>query len=80
MTDTPATSNDNEPSDTDIAAERQRFHGRLALARESEGIYRLDPVVGVLVEAVDRLYELLEHETRRIDNELTKTVTDRGTP
>lgn len=34
----------------------------------------------VLIRAVTELYDLLEHETRRIDNELTQEVTGRGAP
>ena len=80
MTDNPAASSANEPSDIDIAAERQAFIEYVARVSKEEGIIRYDPVVGALLDAVKRLYFLLDHETRRIDNELTQTVTDRDGP
>ena len=80
MADNPGTSSD-EPGDIDIGAAREAFMKRIAGLRESgyAGEFN-NKVVRVLVQEVQRLYEILESETRRIDNELTQAVTDRDGP
>ena len=77
MTDNPATSSGSEPADIDIAAELELFEERISLAVREQHLIGMDPVQAALVNAVKRLFEILEHETRRIDNELTQAVTDR---
>ena len=74
MTDNPGTSSD-EPSDIDIGAELEAFEESINQAVRDEHIHRLDSVHLALINAVRRLFQLLERETRRIDNELTQAIT-----
>lgn len=76
MTDDPGISGD-EPSDIDIGAARQAFTERIERIKEQGRWGNVTEVDQVLIRAVTELYDLLESETRRIDNELTQAVTDR---
>ena len=75
MADNPSTSSGDEPSDIDIGAARQAFVDHISLLRDDPTIRIVDAVDVALINAVAQLYALLEHETRRIDNELTQAVT-----
>ena len=74
MTDTPGTSS-GEPSDTDIGAARKEFVERIISHKEAGYAGEISRVDQLLINAVIELYDLLESETRRLDNELTEAVT-----
>ena len=76
MTDNPATSSD-EPSDIDIGAARAAFIERITSYKQTGHAGQVSAVDQMLINAVAELYSLLDSETRRIDNELTRAVTDR---
>ena len=71
MTDTPATS--SEP--IDIAEELEAFTERIARIRKEGRWGHVTEVDEVLIGAVTKLFSLVDHETRRIDNEVTEAVT-----
>ena len=77
MADTPSTSSGDEPSDIDIGAAREAFIERITNYKKAGYAGEVSTVDQMLINAVAELYNLLEHETRRIDNELTQAVTDR---
>lgn len=80
MTDNPNISSASESSDIDIGAARAAFTERIERIKTGGRWGNVTEVDQVLIRAVTELYGLLEHETRRIDNELTQEVKGRGDP
>ena len=76
MADNPGTSS-GEPDDIDIGAAREAFIERITNYKQAGYAGEVSRIDQMLINAVAELYSLLEHETRRIDNELTQAVTDR---
>lgn len=75
MTDTHATSSDDEPTDINIAAELEAFTERIDRIKSGGRWGHVTEVDEVLIGAVTKLFGLLDHEIRRIDNEVTQEVT-----
>ena len=62
----------------DIGAAREAFTQRIDRISKEGRWGHVTEVDEVLIGAVTKLFDLLEHETRRIDNEVTEAVTDSG--
>ena len=73
MTDNPSTSSDDEL--IDIAAELEAFTERIGRIKSGGRWGHVTEVDEVLIGAVTKLFGLLDHEIRRIDNEVTQEVT-----
>ena len=74
MADTPGTSS-GEPDDIDIGAAREAFIERITSYKQAGHAGEVSRIDQMLINAVAELYSLLEHETRRIDIEVTQAVT-----
>ena len=73
MDDTPA----GHPEPFDMAAERKIVKGNIDRAFSAYAVGGVPPEMMEIANGLIRLWYVVEHEIRRLDNELTESVTKR---